>query len=171
MKKIGLIGILGVLVIVLAVSGCTSSTGNSTMKYNTVSFLYPSDMTNATASSNIISGSKNWQTISFMANDNVNMLFQKYNGQIDPSNAVSADEISVRNNNGNVTSTTDDTNSNGVEVFGDIETLADPSSGDVLTYHDMTFISGGVTYSLSIYGSDTQSVSQAYKMAYNSLKG
>ena len=170
MKKISLIGILGIFLIIVAVSGCaSSSTGNSTMKYSTVSFLYPSDMTNATES-NIISGSKNWQTISFMANDKVNMLFQKYNGQLDPSEAVASDEASVRENNGNVTSTTDEKNSNGVEISGDIETLADPSSNEVLTYHDMTFVSGGVTYSISIYGSDTQSVSQAYQMAYNSLK-
>ena len=94
MKKLGLIGILGILVIVVAVSGCASSTGNSTMKYNSVSFLYPSDMTNASSSGNIISGSKNWQTLSFMSNAHVSMLFQKYNGQLDPSEAITSDEIS-----------------------------------------------------------------------------
>ena len=169
-KNIGLIGIFGVLVLVVAVSGCSSNTGNTTMSYNGVSFLYPSDMSNATTSGDIISGSKNWQTISFMANNNVNMLFQKYNGQIDPSSAISADELSVKTNNGNVTSTTDTKNPNGVEVFGDIESLVDPSSKNILTYHNMLFTSGGVTYSLSIYGSNDQAVLDAYNMAFNSLK-
>ena len=171
MKKMSLIGILGVLVLIVAVSGCTSSTGNSTMKYNTVSFLYPSDMTNTTMSGDIISGSKNWQTISFMSNSNVYLLFQKYNGQLDPQESIATTENSARQNNGNVTSTTDNTNPNGIEVFGDIESLVDPNSGNILTYHDMMFTSSGVTYYISIYGSNTQSVSQASDMAYNSLKG
>jgi hypothetical protein len=165
----GLIGIFGVLVLVVAVSGC-SSTGNSTMSYNGVSFLYPSDMSNATTSGAIISGSKNWQTISFMTNNNVNMQFQSYNGQIDPSSAISADELSVKANNGNVTSTTDTKNPNGVEVFGDIESLVDPSSKNILTYHNMLFTSGGITYSLSLYGSNDQAALDAYNMAVNSLK-
>ena len=170
MKKIGAVGIVSILVLVVALSGCTSSAGNSTMKYNSVSFLYPSDMKNATMSSDIVSGSKNWQTISFMANNDVNMLFQKYNGQVDPQQAIAATEIGVRQNSGNVTSTTDNTNPNGVEVFGDISTLADPSSGEILTYHDMMFTSNGVTYYLSMYGSNTQAVSSASDMAFNSLK-
>jgi len=169
MKKMGLIGILGILILAVAVSGCTSSTGNTTYTNGKVSFLIPSDMQNVTKSSDIISGDKNWQDIAFMANSDITLSFQKYNGTISANQVISATESGFKENNGNVTSTTNTTNPNGVVINGATTTLADPN-GKILTYHDMVFTSDGVTYMLSVYGADAQTVLDAYNMVYNSLK-
>jgi hypothetical protein len=170
MEKMGLIGILGILILAVAISGCTSSSGNTTYTYGKVSFLIPSDMKNATQGSDIISGDKNWQEIAFMGNGDVTIRFQKYNGTISASQVIYATELGIKQNNGNVTSTTNTTNPNGVVVAGATTTLSDPNGKDILTYHDMSFTSKGVTYILSIYGTNTQTVLDTYNMVYNSLK-
>lgn len=157
--------------LIVSVSGCTNfSTGNSTYKYGSISFLIPSDFQNATKGNDIVSGDKNWQTIAYMANSDVTLVFQKYNGNMTPNQVIRATELEINQNNGNVTSTTNTTNPNGVQIYGSINTLVDPKTGKIITYHDMSFKTKGITYYLSVYGSKDQENMNVYSMVYNSLR-
>ena len=173
-KKIGLISIIGLVVLLVAVSGCTSSRGNKTYTYGTVSFYAPDDMQNTTSSSDIISGSDIWSKVAFMGNNaGVNILLTKAaSSNVSPEESQLATEVSVKQNNGTVLSTTHGTNPNGVLIFEEVNTLTDPSDNSVLKYYDMSFNGNdGNTYALQVYGkSDSSSVSDTRDMVYNSLK-
>jgi hypothetical protein len=172
-NKIGLISIVGLVVLLVAVSGCTSSGGNSTYTYGKVSFLAPDNMANSTSSGDIITGSDAWTKVAYMSNSNgVNILLEKASGSVSPEESQLATEISDKENNGTVLSTTHGTNPNGVMIYEEVNTLTSPSDNTVLKYYDMSFSgTDGNTYALQVYGEQgSSSVSEARDMVYNSLK-
>ena len=173
-NKMGLIGILSLVVLLVAVSGCTSSGGNKTYTYGTVSFIAPDYMLNRTSSSEIVSGSDIWSTVADMWNiKGVNILLLKAsNSSASPEGAILGTEAGVKQNNGIVLSTTHGTNPNGVIIFEGVAILTNPSDNSTIKYYDMSFSGNdGNTYGLQVYGkSHDVSVSDTRDMVYNSLK-
>ncbi len=154
-----------------------AATGNSTYTINDVSFSFPNSFVNASAPSSIISGGSTWQQSGYLSDNNSNINIQI---QTNPNTAgytlqelILADEVSVKQNNGSVLSTTNTTNPNGVVVAGDIETLTDPTSNTPLRYYDMVFSdSKGTVYDISVYGDDSDDalIQQVQQTVFNSLK-
>ena len=161
------------IVILVSVSGCTSSGGNTTYKYGSISFLAPDDMQNTTSSGDIISEYDAWSQLGFIENSNgINIYIQKASGTLNPEEINLADENSAKNNNGNVLSTTHGTNPNGIKIYENIHTLTSPSSNDELKYYDMTFNGkDGNTYGIQVFAkSDNGQLADVNDMVYNSLK-
>jgi len=161
------------VVLLVAVSGCTSSGGNSTYTYGKVSFLTPDNMVNSTSSGDIITGSDVWTKVAYMTNSNgVNILLEKASSSISPEESQLATGTSVKQNNGTVLSTIHGTNPNGVLIYEEVNTLTSPSDNTALKYYDMSFNgSDGNTYGLQVYGEQgSSSISEARNMVYNSLK-
>lgn len=176
-KVLPILGIIGILVVVVAMSGCTSSGGNLTYSTGGVTFNYPDDFKNTTAPASIISGSSSWSAIGYLSNSQ-NIIIQIQNNPntdqtLTPSLAIIGEELSVKQNNGSVLSTTNDTNPNGVVVAGSISTLTDPTSNNLLRYYDMTFSAkNGQIYSITVYGPDSSNsaILDVKNTIYNSLK-
>lgn len=171
--KFGLIGVVALICIVVAMSGCTSTASNKTYTQGTVSFTAPDNLQPYTTSSDIISGSNAWTTLAQITNNETNIIITKASGSdVTPQTSQLATDYSIKQNNGNITSTTKNTNPNGVLIYGSTQNLADPSSNELLTYYDMTFAgSDGNVYSIDVFGtSGNREVLNTKNMVYDSLK-
>lgn len=172
---IGVVVILLIIGILIAGSNNTA-TGNSTYNINSVSFSYPNNFANTTAPNNIISGSSEWQQNGYLSNNQSMSIQIETNPNTEgytPQQMILATQVSIKQNNGSVLSTTNTTNPNGVIVAGDIHTLTDPSSNTLLRYYEMIFQDKkGVMYSVTVYGhdSDNSQIQQVQQTIFNSLK-
>jgi hypothetical protein len=157
----------------VAISGCTSSAGNKTYTYGSLSLSAPDNMQNATSTGSIISGSDTWVDVGSLVNsDDINIFIQKSTTNVDPQLSSTASAQQIKENNGTLLSTTHGTNPNGLLIYETITTITSPSSGDNLKYYDMTFKGKeGITYGLSIFSkSSNTNLKNVRDMVYNSLK-
>ena len=178
MKNIIIILVLGFILGIVGISGCTSSGSsyNSTFSDGSISFNYPSDFNNATAPGDIISGSKTWINVGYLANnDGVGIKIQKNSKTNDPSGTREVSDNAIKNgdiNTGEVLSHTTETNPNGIVVYKSINTLKNPDTGDVVKYIDYYFKDNkGFVYAISVNDleSNYESVSDTANIIFNSL--
>lgn len=154
-------------------SNNTAPIAKSIFKNGNMSFQYPSDFQNITRRSDIITGDSNWQTLRTLNNSQgINIVIKRYNGVAEPAGVISDTQNSIRNNNGTVLSTTDQTNSNGVEIFGSIHTLTNPTDNTILRYYQMSFMATGQTYSIQVFGDDSENsnILKVKNIVFNTLK-
>ena len=184
-NKIGIIGIIGTLILIIAISGCTNTntnTNNNTstpqtnnvFKQGNMSFDYPANFQTANQSGNdIISGGSGWETVKVLDNnEGIAIQIQKFSGSQTPAQSVMATEISVKNNNGTILSTTNQTNPNGVKINGDIHTLTNPEDNTIIRYYEMSFVANGKIYFIQVFGNDNDNsnILKVKNIIYNSLK-
>jgi hypothetical protein len=166
-----ILAILGFMIVIVAVSGCTNHSEAANFTDGSVSFSYPGDMTNTTSNGNL-SGS-NWVNIAYIAKSDVYIYVNKnptLNDQATPRDVINAD---VQANSGQVLSTTDEVNPNGIEVSRNMVTLTDPSTKILLIYYNFFFKNkSGEVYQITVYGSDSKNseIRETATQVFNSLK-
>lgn len=171
-----IIVLISILVLVIAASGCTStSSSNKTYSDGVISFSYPSDFENSTIPGDITSGSSNWETLSYMVNGaDISMSVDKNPQAESPTSSRDDTESGVLEvSSGKISSTTTETNPNDVVVERSTNSLEDPDTGDVLVYYDMFFrASNGDVYSVSVWGveSKNQDISNIADIVFNSIE-
>jgi hypothetical protein len=165
------LGILALVVSMVAISGCTSTQKNSTYTDNAMSFNYPADIKNSTVPGSIISAGTGWENVAFLHNNKVAIFIKKNKNSNNSTNARDATNIQFKENSGQVLSTTEEINPNGIEVSRSILTLTDPNTDTLLKYYNMFFNDNGVYY-ISVYGnnSTTQQIHETANTVFNSLK-
>lgn len=99
-------------------------------------------------------GTENWKEGGKLGNDNINILVQK-SLSVNPRNARDNSNAAVRER-GIRSSSTEETNPNGVEVFKSITAIKEPNTSGLLKYYDMAFTDKGTTYVISVYGPDSE---------------
>ena len=180
MKKYYLLfGVLGVMVVAAAIFGWTNS--NKSFSFSdglasdgSVSFNYPENMENTENNTNyesIMIGTENWQEVGKLGNDNIDILVQK-SLSVNPRNVRDDSNAAVRERGDQIVSSTEETNSNGVEVFKSITAIKEPNTSGLLKYYDMAFTDKGTTYVISVYGPDSEDaeLSATVNMIFNSIK-
>ena len=166
-----ILAILGLMIVIVAVSGCANHSEAANFTDGSVSFSYPGDMTNTTSTGNL-SGS-NWVNIAYIAKSDVYIYVNKnptINDPATPRDVINAD---VKANSGQVLSTTDEVNPNGIEVSRNMVTITDPSTKILLIYHNFFFKNkSGEVYQITVYGSDSKNseIRETATQVFNSLK-
>lgn len=172
---VGVAVVIFIIIILVVASNNNTATGNLTYSVDSVSFDYPNNFANSTPpSSDIISGASSWQKVGFLSDDRGTYIeIQKNTAGYTPQGDMLATELSIKENNGSVLSTTNNTNPNNVVVAADIHTMTDPSSNNLLRYYEMYFQDkNGVVYAITVYGddSDKSQLQQVQQTIFNSLK-
>lgn len=176
-KKLSLLGMGIIILAIVVISGCTStSIGKSTYTTNGMTFNYPNDFINTTSPPAFINSTSGWTQIGFLASQNVYITIghnPNSNKSTTSSGELLTSEKVVRQNNGNVLSTTNQTNPNGVVVYGESETFNEPHTNNKLRYYEMYFTAkNGEVYEIVVYGldSDNSQISNVKNIIFNSLK-
>lgn len=169
------------IIISLAIAGCVSNTQEHTsvsiQSYTdgSINFNYTGDMQSHAAPGDIISGSKNWNDVILLADNDVIIRVQKSlalkDYDITYIRDINSDQI--KQNGGSLLSTTLETNPNGVEVAKSINTITDPNTNSLLRYYKMYFKDNhGTIYSIDVYGYSNKQdqIKSAVETVFNSIK-
>ena len=184
------IGIIGIVLIAFLIVWLPANVFANHYDDGAISFNYPTDMKNSTppmdinltSPSVIFSGVVSWHDMAFITNNNsasfadntvyisVNKLpsltdTQSYRD--DTNNQI------VQYDSGQIISSTDKTNPNGIPISGSITKLNDPYSNTPLLYNNMFFEdNNGTVYEISVYGvnSTNSQIQNIANTVYNSIK-
>lgn len=173
-EKMVIVGIIGIFVLIVAISGCTTTTSSTkTFSDGVITFSYPNDFEETTYSGTI-TGSNKWVDVVKLLNGTVTIYAQK-NPQMDsPAAAKNATEKSIIGlKNGKVLSSTTETNPKGVKMERLNFNLEDTKTGILLTHDAMWFeSSNGVVYGIVIAGYETnkQDVKKVADIVFQSLE-
>lgn len=163
--------ILGVMVATVAASGCANNVEAVNFTDGSVTFSYPGDMTNTTSTGNL--SVSNWVNIAYIAKSDVYIYVNKNPTINDPSKTRDAINADVKANSGQVISTTDETNPNGIEVSGNVVTTTDPTTKILLIYYNFFFQDkSGSVYQITVYGSESKNseIRETSIQVFNSLR-
>lgn len=184
--KILILGLVGILVLVVASSGCPSTTQTSsnvtsstpkTFSYDTISFNYPSNYENAPNPKNITSEISNWQDITYLRNQNNIEITVTKNPKADSAASERDNEQNIvranpDKNNNKILVTTTKTNPNGIVVEIGKHNVLWPNTVIVERYYDMYISADGVVYLIYVHGNveRAQEINETGDLVFNTLK-
>jgi hypothetical protein len=159
---INLLGIVGIMVGILLLFNISNIMGNSKI----TSFNYSDDQFsfNATGADLVIDKD-------YKSNEKVYVKFTK---NINSNSSLARDNYNskVKNSSGQILSSYNKTNSNGVNVYCSVIKLLDPSTKTELVFYNF-FIQdkAGQIHKISIFGDDTDNkINKTADSVYNSIK-
>ncbi len=189
-RKYGILGtgIIGIALIAFLILWLPTNVFASHYDDGVISFNYPTTMNSSSAPEDLIAGGSNWVTLQFLTNNagipnnkTVYILITKNPTIADPNTVRDATNNEILQYSGQVISTTDKTNSNGVAVSKNIFTIiteytnpnTNTTSNMTMLYYDMNFKgNNGAVYGISVYGENSTNspIANTADMVFNSIK-
>lgn len=166
---------------ILVVTGLSYNTftpaANSTFNINSVSFKFPDTFTNTTAPQNFINSSSDWNQVGYLLDNSsgiaITIQTNSNSNNYTLDTFLITEEISVKNNNGTLSSIINQTNPNGVAIEGDVKQLTNPNTNKTQRYYVMLFNdSTGTMYGVTVQGDPAKNsqLQQIQQTIFNSIK-